>query len=91
MCMEASKAVVKTEMFMGHGPSANWFKRQNGWIRPEGLVRPRLRNQTLSKKKTPKAVVELENYRLPFSREEDGKIYQRVFGGQSLDFRKGTK
>ncbi|KAK1643743.1 hypothetical protein QYE76_061548 [Lolium multiflorum] len=36
-----------------------------------------------------KAVIELENYGLPFSRTEDGKIYQRAFGGQSLDFGKG--
>lgn len=35
------------------------------------------------------AVRELENYGLPFSRTEDGKIYQRAFGGQSLDFGKG--
>ncbi|XP_030664681.1 succinate dehydrogenase [ubiquinone] flavoprotein subunit, mitochondrial-like [Nomascus leucogenys] len=37
----------------------------------------------------PAAVVELENYGLPFSRTEDGKIYQRAFGGQSLKFGKG--
>lgn len=36
-----------------------------------------------------KAVIELENYGLPFSRTEDGKIYQRAFGGQSLNFGKG--
>ncbi|KAM0899639.1 hypothetical protein ACQ4PT_021160 [Festuca glaucescens] len=36
-----------------------------------------------------KAVIELENYGLPFSRTEDGKIYQRSFGCQSLDFGKG--
>ncbi|KAB5556870.1 hypothetical protein DKX38_007779 [Salix brachista] len=40
-------------------------------------------------REAPKAVVELENYGLPFSRTEDGKIYQRAFGGQSLDFGKG--
>ncbi|PPE02181.1 hypothetical protein GOBAR_DD00779 [Gossypium barbadense] len=40
-------------------------------------------------KEAPKAVIELENYGLPFSRTEDGKIYQRAFGGQSLDFGKG--
>lgn len=34
-------------------------------------------------------MIELENYGLPFSRTEDGKIYQRAFGGQSLDFGKG--
>jgi len=37
----------------------------------------------------PKAVVELENYGMPFSRLENGKIYQRAFGGQSLKFGKG--
>ena len=34
-------------------------------------------------------MVELENYGLPFSRTDEGKIYQRAFGGQSLDFGKG--
>lgn len=37
----------------------------------------------------PKVVVELENYGLPFSRTNDGKIYQRAFGGQTLDYGKG--
>jgi len=37
----------------------------------------------------PQAVIELENYGMPFSRTEDGKIYQRAFGGQSLKFGKG--
>jgi len=37
----------------------------------------------------PKAVIELENYGMPFSRMDNGKIYQRAFGGQSLDFGKG--
>ena len=41
-------------------------------------------------REAPKAVIELENYGLPFSRTEDGKIYQRAFGGQSLDFGKGN-
>lgn len=34
-------------------------------------------------------VPQLENYGMPFSRTEDGKIYQRAFGGQSLKFGKG--
>lgn len=34
-------------------------------------------------------VLELESYGLPFSRTEEGKIYQRAFGGQSLDYGKG--
>ncbi|KAG5179870.1 succinate dehydrogenase flavoprotein subunit [Tribonema minus] len=40
-------------------------------------------------KEAPRAVLELEQYGLPFSRTEDGKIYQRAFGGQSLEFGKG--
>ena len=40
-------------------------------------------------REAPKAVIELENYGLPFSRTEEGKIYQRAFGGQSLNFGKG--
>ena len=31
------------------------------------------------------SVIELENYGVPFSRTEDGKIYQRPFGGHTLD------
>jgi succinate dehydrogenase / fumarate reductase flavoprotein subunit len=37
----------------------------------------------------PKAVFELEHMGLPFSRFENGRIYQRPFGGQSKDFGKG--
>merc|ERR1719478_2135115 len=40
-------------------------------------------------REAPAAVLELESYGLPFSRTEDGKIYQRAFGGQSLDYGKG--
>lgn len=40
-------------------------------------------------REAPKAVIELENYGLPFSRTEEGKIYQRAFGGQSLDYGRG--
>lgn len=40
-------------------------------------------------REAPKVVLELENYGLPFSRTNEGKIYQRAFGGQSLDYGKG--
>ncbi|TDH71567.1 hypothetical protein CCR75_001101 [Bremia lactucae] len=40
-------------------------------------------------REAPEAVRELEAFGLPFSRTEDGKIYQRPFGGQSLEFGKG--
>ena len=35
-------------------------------------------------------VIELEHYGVPFSRTPEGKIYQRAFGGQSLNYGKGT-
>ncbi len=38
----------------------------------------------------PKAVYELEHWGLPFSRRDDGKIYQRPFGGMTTHFGKGT-
>ena len=37
----------------------------------------------------PEAVYELEHMGLPFSRTEEGRIYQRPFGGQSKDFGNG--
>lgn len=40
-------------------------------------------------REAPRAVLELESYGMPFSRTEDGKIYQRAFGGQSRDYGKG--
>ena len=36
------------------------------------------------------AVIELEHYGVPFSRTEDGKIYQRPFGGMTTNFGEGT-
>jgi succinate dehydrogenase / fumarate reductase flavoprotein subunit len=37
----------------------------------------------------PAAVFELEHWGVPFSRTEDGRIYQRPFGGMTTDFGKG--
>ncbi len=37
----------------------------------------------------PEAVFELEHMGLPFSRTEEGRIYQRPFGGQSKNFGEG--
>jgi succinate dehydrogenase / fumarate reductase flavoprotein subunit len=34
----------------------------------------------------PRAVYELEHFGVPFSRLENGRIYQRQFGGQSMNF-----
>ena len=40
-------------------------------------------------KEAPKAVYELEHYGVPFSRTEEGKIYQRPFGGHTTEFGEG--
>jgi succinate dehydrogenase (ubiquinone) flavoprotein subunit len=40
-------------------------------------------------REAPVSVRELESFGLPFSRDKDGKIYQRAFGGQSQKFGKG--
>jgi succinate dehydrogenase / fumarate reductase, flavoprotein subunit len=41
-------------------------------------------------KNAAEAVYELEHWGLPFSRREDGKIYQRPFGGMTTHYGKGT-
>jgi succinate dehydrogenase / fumarate reductase flavoprotein subunit len=35
------------------------------------------------------AVIELEHFGVPFSRTEEGKIYQRPFGGHTMDYGEG--
>src|SRR5512146_160142 len=41
-------------------------------------------------KNAPAAVIELEHYGVPFSRTDEGKIYQRPFGGMTTHYGKGT-
>ena len=41
-------------------------------------------------KEAPAAVIELEHYGVPFSRTDDGRIYQRPFGGMTTHYGKGT-
>jgi len=38
----------------------------------------------------PESVIELEEYGMPFSRTEDGKIYQRPFGGHLTNYGEGS-
>ena len=40
-------------------------------------------------REAPKAVYELEHWGVPFSRTEEGKIYQRAFGGMTRNFGEG--
>jgi len=39
--------------------------------------------------RAPAAIIELEQMGMPFTRDEDGKIYQRAYGGQKTNFGKG--
>jgi succinate dehydrogenase / fumarate reductase flavoprotein subunit len=41
-------------------------------------------------KEAPAAIIELEHYGVPFSRTEEGKIYQRPFGGMTTHYGEGT-
>jgi succinate dehydrogenase / fumarate reductase flavoprotein subunit len=52
------------------------------WLGDQDAIEYLVRN-------APEAVYELEHWGLPFSRTEDGKIYQRPFGGMTTDYGKG--
>ncbi len=53
------------------------------WLGDQDAIEYLVRN-------APAAVYELEHWGVPFSRTEDGKIYQRPFGGMTTHFGKGT-
>ncbi len=40
-------------------------------------------------KNAPESIIELEHYGVPFSRNKEGKIYQRPFGGMTTEYGKG--
>lgn len=40
-------------------------------------------------REAPKSIIELEHFGVPFSRNDEGRIYQRAFGGQTKDSGKG--
>ncbi len=52
------------------------------WLGDQDAIEYMVRN-------APEAVYEFEHWGVPFSRTEDGKIYQRPFGGMTLDYGKG--
>ncbi|MGN6422838.1 MAG: succinate dehydrogenase flavoprotein subunit [Asticcacaulis sp.] len=52
------------------------------WLGDQDAIEYLVRN-------APKAVYELEHWGVPFSRTEDGKIYQRPFGGMTRNFGEG--
>src|ERR1700758_2150340 len=49
------------------------------WLGDQDAIEYMVRN-------APEAVYELEHWGVPFSRTEDGKIYQRAFGGMTRNF-----
>jgi len=53
------------------------------WLGDQDAIEYLVRN-------APAAVYELEHWGVPFSRTENGKIYQRPFGGMTTHFGKGT-
>ncbi|MES2906574.1 MAG: succinate dehydrogenase flavoprotein subunit [Pseudomonadota bacterium] len=53
------------------------------WLGDQDAIEYLVRN-------APDAVYELEHWGVPFSRTEDGKIYQRPFGGMTTHYGKGT-
>ena len=55
-----------------------------------GLARRPGRHRVSRAATRPAAVYELEHWGVPFSRTEEGKIYQRPFGGMTTDYGKGT-
>src|ERR1700726_2094804 len=52
------------------------------WLGDQDAIEYMVRN-------APAAVYELEHWGVPFSRTEEGKIYQRPFGGMTTDYGKG--
>src|SRR3978361_343274 len=52
------------------------------WLGDQDAIEYMVRN-------APQAVYELEHWGVPFSRTQDGKIYQGPFGGMTLDYGKG--
>src|SRR3569833_3081742 len=52
------------------------------WLGDQDSIEYMVRN-------APAAVYELEHWGVPFSRTEDGKIFQRPFGGMTTDYGKG--
>ncbi|GAB1717422.1 MAG: succinate dehydrogenase subunit A [Nitrobacter sp.] len=51
------------------------------WLGDQDCIEYMVRN-------APEAVYELEHWGVPFSRTEEGKIYQRPFGGMTIDYGK---
>ncbi len=73
---------------LGNMGSDNWkwhmydTVKGSDWLGDQDAIEYLCRN-------APQAVYELEHWGVPFSRTEEGKIYQRPFGGMTTDYGKG--
>ncbi|MEJ2124176.1 MAG: succinate dehydrogenase flavoprotein subunit [Alphaproteobacteria bacterium] len=73
---------------LGNMGSDNWrwhmydTVKGSDWLGDQDAIEYLCRN-------APAAVYELEHYGMPFSRTDDGKIYQRPFGGMTTEFGEG--
>jgi len=56
--------------------------RGSDWLGDQDAIEHMCRN-------APRAIMELEKIGVPFSRDANGKLYQRIYGGQSTHFGKG--
>ena len=74
---------------LGHGGEDDWrwhmydTVKGSDWLGDQDAIEYLCRN-------APDAVYELEHWGVPFTRAEDGKIYQRPFGGMTTHFGRGT-
>ena len=70
---------------LGNSPEDNWEWHMYDTVKGSDYIGDQDAIEYMCKT-GPEAIIEMENMGLPFSRFENGKIYQRPFGGQSKNF-----
>src|SRR5471030_1021825 len=82
----AAQGGISAELGNMHADDWRWHMydtvKGSDWLGDQDAIEYMVRNAA-------EAVYELEHWGVPFSRTEDGKIYQRPFGGMTLDYGKG--
>src|SRR5712691_1267133 len=77
-----SEAGLRTACISKVFPTRSHTVKGSDWLGDQDAIEYLCRN-------APAAVYELEHWGIPFSRTEDGKIYQRPFGGMTTYYGKG--
>jgi succinate dehydrogenase / fumarate reductase flavoprotein subunit len=70
---------------LGNAPDDNWEFHMYDTVKGSDYIGDQDAIEYMCKT-GPEAILEMENKGLPFSRFENGKVYQRPFGGQSKNF-----